>query len=120
MSRRFDPQPGKPYGLGEDGEEFATKAEAQEYMSRTLQEAKAQGENRGKSVTVTNPSRQERIRTAVRWEIQDALTGGYNAGFPAVQELIDNNDITEDEADKAMRHTDVYEAWLDWKEGSCD
>lgn len=112
-SDRFNPKNTGPYGCGEDGEIFQSKEEADAYTTRTLEEARANGGSRSKSVTFNYATREDLIRRFVTREIEDALEDAMNELCDAV----DNGDVTADEIRKALFYaTDLEDMFDDWME----
>lgn len=110
---RFNPKDTGPYGRGEDGEIFQSKEEAEAYTTRTLEEARANGGSRSKSVTVNYATREDLIRRFVTHEIEDALEDAMNELCDAV----DNGDATADEIRKALFYaTDLEDMFDEWME----
>ena len=116
-SDRFNPPNTGPYGHGEDGELFQTKEEANAYTTRTLEEARANGGSRSKSVTVVHATREDLIRRFVTHEIEDALEDAMNELCDAV----DNGDATADEIRKALFYAidleDMFDDWMEEYDG---
>ena len=93
---RFEPQPGKPYGRCRDcGQEMPTEQEANDHMGETME---ASAERRSHGISVTNPGRSARVRSAIRDAIDDAVRDAVDE----VDRMVDDGDITEEEARSAL------------------
>lgn len=93
---RFEPQPGKPYGRCRDcGQELPTEQEANDHMAETMA---ASPDRRSHGVAVTNPNRPARVRAAVR----DAIDNAVREAVDEVDQMVDDGDITEEEARSAL------------------
>ena len=89
---RFEPQPDKPYGHCRDcGQEMPTEQEANDHMGETM---KASAERRSHAISVTNPGRSARVRSAIR----DAIDNAVRDAVDEVDQMVENQDINEAEA----------------------
>lgn len=109
---RFDQVDGEPYGACRDCDGvFSTKEKAHKHMSETHELARRDGGNHGHSVSIRNPERPERIERAIGGIVSDVMDDFCNQ----VDDLINDEHITEEEATKAMRfYADFQEAWENW------
>lgn len=116
-SDRFTPINTGPYGRGEDGEIFQSKEEADAYTTRTLEEARANGGSRSKSVTINHATREDLIRRFVISEVEDALEDAMNE----LVRTVDSRDATADEIRKALHYAtdleDMFNEWLEDNDG---
>lgn len=114
---RFDPDPDAPYAKCQDcSTELQTRNEAREHM-RTTREQSAQDHRNlyehvaagtvsvSHALTITNPTRTERIDDHVRYLLHDAYDD-------IIAELQEDSDLTEDEISTAVsRHDELQAAW---------
>ena len=103
-TRRFDPEQDVQYGhCLSCPERFATQEDADEHLSSSFDQ------DRGKShrIRITNRARSERIRTEIVSIVDDALT----TAVEKVAELVDQGHITQEEAEHAVRNSELADAW---------
>lgn len=105
MSNRFDPEEGKPYAMCLNCDEvMQTNADNKAHFDETWVDG------RSHTVSLTNPTRPERIKSEVGWLVQDA--------FDELLEKIDllTADVTESEMRDAicLADLDLLEAWEEW------
>lgn len=111
LTDRFNQDLGLEYGkCGTCEVELQTEVDANEHVSATFEEAKAQGETRGHSVRVLNPTRERRISSEVGSTIADAIEDALDQ----LDRLVASNHATEGEITTALRgYSDFADAWED-------
>lgn len=109
---RFDPRPDEAYGRCTTcGQEQPTEDDANRHMSQTHAEAALRGENVSHSVSVTNPGRRRRIDR----EVGSLLSSHLERFCEELYELVDEGDITAEEAAKAVSmYPDASDVWQQW------
>lgn len=118
MARRyksFNPDPDKPYSRCDTcGIELATEKDSRQHQRETLAaEETVFGERRSHTVSITNPTREQRIRSDIAGLVSEAL----NDLFEELEELLDTTDASVDEISNALgAYPDVLEAWQDTDE----
>lgn len=91
--------------------ELPTAKDGNEHMTETFEAAKAAGMASGHRISVTNPTREQRIEFGVSTIISDA----FDKVMDDIERLIDRNEVTEDEAKAALRHHPEFaDAWEDY------
>lgn len=76
----------------------ATEDEANAHMHETLEAAKAAGKSSGHRMTIATPNRESRISR----NISDILYGAVERALDEIQQLVDDDHITENEAAHAI------------------
>ena len=104
MSEKFDQIPDEPYGECLNCQmQLDQKSDADEHMRQTMPD-------KGPShrVRITNPTRDQRIRSAVGQIIDDAL---YQAGNQ-IKNMVDQGHLTLDEARSVLALQGIDEKYL--------
>jgi len=106
---RFDPIPGQPYGECTNcGISLATQEEGREHMSATRPEA---GQGSSHRIRITNQTREDRIRSAVAWVVDDAIT----ESMEDLHRLVERDGATPEELTAALgAHPDFADAYDEW------
>lgn len=107
-TNRFDPTPGEPNGHCLDcAVVFNTEADGDQHISQTM--GGPTGQQKSHTITRTNPDRGTRVFREIAEQLQDGLRDAFNE----IERLVDNDDITEDEADEAVRqsHINIEDEW---------
>lgn len=107
---KFDPTPGQPYGECSDcGISLETQADAREHMSAT---APGVGLGSSHGVRVTNAPREDRIRRAVSYAVDDAIT----EAMEDIHRIVERDGATPDELTAALAaypdFADAYDEWV--------
>ena len=107
---RFDPIPDQPYGECSDcGISLATQADAREHMSATMPAAIGVGSSHG--VRVTNAPREDRIRRAVSFAVDDAITEAMDD----IHRIVERDGATPEELTAALgSYPDFADAYAEW------
>jgi hypothetical protein len=108
MKNRFDPTPDGDFAKCQDcGETLALRQFADDHLKETREAA---ANKHSHTILILNPSRQSRIETAVSHIIEDAI----QEGLEEVDRLIADEEITEEEATKALLFYDgFYDEWIE-------
>jgi hypothetical protein len=111
LTDRFNQEIGPGYGAcGTCGIDLQTEVDANEHMSATFKDTKAQGGSSGHGVQVLNPTRERRISTEVGSAVADAIEGALDE----MDRLVDSNQLTKEEITEALRgYPDFADAWED-------
>lgn len=112
---RFEPLPDAAYATCRECDfDAQTKESASEHMETTRKESPSR---RSHSMLITNPTRPERIRSAIDRLVNAALTKAYDD----IDEMIRRGDLTTEEATQALGlYPDFQEGWENWLEESDD
>jgi hypothetical protein len=107
----FEPLPDVPYGRCRVCDlELLTQQDAKEHMSSTMEQSP---DKVGHRISITNPSRQERIRSAMASIVDRRTTDACED----LDDMIDKGQITAKEATKGLAlWPDFQEAWENWME----
>lgn len=109
-SKRFEPREDENYGKCLScGIDIVTVEDSVEHMNSTMKDSPTGSH----SVSVINPTRLSRVQNGIDSVLDDALTRAAEE----VDRMIDNNDITMEEADKAAANwPDFADFWDEWKD----
>lgn len=108
----FNPTPGEPYGQCKDCDVLLeTQKDSREHMSNTRQATEtASGKGRSHTVTILNPSREERIRNRMDTYVERAIEDL----FDDLERLARNGEATYTEIKEGLFwHDQIQEAWAD-------
>ena len=111
-SQRFEPREDENYGKCLScGIDIVAVEDSVGHMNETFSATKA-GE-RGHTISVLNPTRLSRIQNGIDSVLDDAMTRAAEE----VDRMIDNNDITEAEAQTAIaNYSDFADFWEEWQD----
>ena len=109
---RFDPKSGEPYARCRDCSVVAeNQADARQHMNETH----GSKGNSSHSMSITNPTRPERIESGVRLKVDHAISEAMDD----LDRLVARGETTDDEIKEALRwYPDFADAWDEFvKEG---
>lgn len=110
LTDRYDTRPDVPHGHCVDCDQtMPTHEDARQHMDETLKQSTTRQSHR---IRTTNPSRQDRVRNAVEAIIEEHMHDMCRE----IDDLIDQRDISQDEADTAVQWSrlDLADAWEEY------
>lgn len=113
-TKRFDQEPSIDYGKCTNCElVLPTAQDAHTHMHETMKaNLNAEGLGSGHRVHITNQTREDRIKSEIDHIVRQAIDDALGK----VEDLIADEDITEEEAATALnRHPDFADAWQDFE-----
>lgn len=110
--RLFDQLPDEPYGECADCDlVIDTESTARQHMSDTV----GSKGNSSHSIKVTNPTRPDRIRSALQTVVDDAI----NDAMEEIDRMVSRAHLTDEEVAEALRWwPDFHDTWTEWVEDS--
>lgn len=121
MSDRFDPRPGEPYARCSDCDFVAqSKEDMSVHTSETM---KPTGDSTGVTARshgyrITNPSREDAIRTTVLMEESDALNSAADEFVESIYALHERHGASLRELTEAVKLTEFASAWAEYIAGA--